>query len=174
MHRLVRPLLLVIAAALALPVQAQDQAEGAWFLDSIHAPWRLEPPPAERSVVIAIVDDAVRISHRDLQGFIWRNRKEIPNGIDDDANGYVDDLRGWDVADWDNTVAPPDSRPEFFYHGTHLAGIVARIARRAYGDGAADRIKIMPVKSMADQASQTYLKDGFAGIASALSLMSIL
>ncbi len=161
-HRHIRPvlliMLLIIGATLCLQVQAQDrfQVERAWFLDGIHAPQRIHSRSAERALVIAIVDDGVRISHRDLQGFIWRNRKEIPaNGIDDDGNGYVDDVHGWDVSDGDNTVTPPDNRLEDFYHGTHLAGVVTQIVRRAYGDSAAERIQIMPVKSLADRAGRT-------------------
>ena len=100
-----------------------------------------------------------------MKDFIWRNPKEIPdNNIDDDGNGFVDDLHGWDVADNDNTVTPPRNRPEAFYHGTHLAGIVARTARAAYGAAASDFIKIMPVKCLADKAAKTYLKHGYKGI----------
>ena len=159
--------MLVIGALLCLQAQAQDRSnvDGDWFLEDIHVPQRIRPGSAKRAIVIAIVDDGVRISHRDLQGFIWRNHNEIPaNGIDDDGNGYVDDVHGWDVADGDNTVTPPDNRLEEFYHGTHLAGVVTQIARRAYGDRAADWIRIMPVKSLADGTSQTYLKDGYKGI----------
>ena len=143
--------------------------EEAWFLDSIHAPRRIHTPFAERGLVIAVIDDGVRISHRDLQGFIWRNEKEIPaNGIDDDGNGYLDDVHGWDVSDEDNSVAPPDNRPEEFYHGTHLAGVITQIVTRAYGASAADLIQILPVKTLANRANQTYLKDGFKGIAYAI------
>ncbi len=125
----------------------------------------MKPVKANKSIVIAIVDDGVRITHRDLQRFIWTNPGEIAgNGIDDDGNGYVDDVHGWDVADNKNTVTLPQGRLQEFYHGTHLAGIVARIARAAYGDSAADYVKIMSVKSVSDRADRLYIKQGYKGI----------
>lgn len=48
------------------------------------------------SVIVAVIDSGIDIDHEDLQGVIWTNKKEIPgNGIDDDKNGYVDDIHGW-------------------------------------------------------------------------------
>lgn len=83
--------------------------------------------------------------------------------MDDDGNGYTDDVHGWDVSDGDNSAEPPGNQPQL-YHGTHLAGIVARIARRAYGDTATDLIKIMPIKVLQDSAQSTYLKQAYEGI----------
>ena len=120
---------------------------------------------SKKKIVVAVVDDGLRITHRDLKDFIWTNPKEIPNNdIDDDGNGCVDDVHGWDVADNNNTVGPPQNRLEDFYHGTHLAGIIAQIVRTAYGAAASDFIRILPVKCLADKAAKTYLKDGYKGI----------
>lgn len=48
------------------------------------------------TVIVAVIDSGIDIDHEDLQGVIWTNTKEIPgNGIDDDNNGYVDDIHGW-------------------------------------------------------------------------------
>lgn len=148
----------------------QSLTDGTWFLDSIHARKNIKTASQKEKIVIAIVDDGVRITHKDLRDFIWKNPKEIPlNNIDDDGNGYVDDIHGWDVADNNNTVIPPRNRLKDFYHGTHLSGIVAKIAQIAYGDAAPNFIQIMPVKSLADRANQTYLKYGFKGIEYAIS-----
>lgn len=76
----------------------------------------------------------------------------------------VDDVRGWDVSDSDSNASPPKDRLKEFHHGTHLAGVITRIARAAYGDSAPDHIRIMPVKALADKASRTYIKDGYKGI----------
>ncbi|MEO6818799.1 MAG: hypothetical protein ABI266_01740, partial [Ginsengibacter sp.] len=49
-----------------------------------------------QTVIVAVIDQGVDITHEDLQGHIWTNKKEIAgNGIDDDKNGYVDDIHGW-------------------------------------------------------------------------------
>ena len=145
---------------LSKPVDESD-----WFISSIHIPTNIKPADKKEKIIIAIVDDGIRITHQDLNKFIWKNPDEIPlNGIDDDGNGYEDDIHGWDVADHNQAVTPPQSRLKDFYHGTHLAGIVMQIAKKAYGDSASDHIKILPVKSLSDRAQQTYLKDGYRGI----------
>ncbi len=51
---------------------------------------------ASKPVIVAVIDNGVDILHEDLKGVIWNNKNEIPdNGIDDDHNGYVDDIHGW-------------------------------------------------------------------------------
>ena len=145
--------------------QSQSQTSGDWFLKNVRVPGNITPKSAKEKIVIAVVDDGVRISHQDIKDFIWKNPQEIPNNeIDDDGNGYVDDIRGWDVSDEDNDVTPPQNRLTEFYHGTHIAGIVAQITKAAYGPSASDYIRIMPVKCLADSAAKTYLKDGYKGI----------
>jgi len=134
-------------------------------LDAVESPVNLPLQNNHKTVVVAIVDDGVRITHQDLVDFIWLNPLEQPdNNIDDDGNGYVDDIHGWDVSDSNNTLTPPEDRLEQYSHGTHMAGIVTQIARRAYGDKAVDAIRIMPVKAMSDEADRLYIKKGFEGI----------
>lgn len=71
-----------------------------------------------RDLVVAVVDGGVDVNHPDLAGNIWRNSGEIAgNNIDDDGNGYVDDLNGWNA--YNNTGRLSSSS-----HGTHVAGIV--------------------------------------------------
>src|SRR5579862_9193949 len=157
--RWLAPLCMVVAVGAIMQGVADGQTTDPddWFLNDVRVPRKLVPRASQKPVVIAIVDDAVRISHRDLAGFIWTNPKEIPgNGIDDDGNGYVDDIHGWDVADDDGDVGAPPGRTDL-YHGTHLAGIVTTIARAAYGDAAPRLVKIMPVKTIADNSPTTYL-----------------
>lgn len=142
----------------------QGSSSDRWYVGAINTPENLIPARTNRPVVIAIVDDGMRITHEAIREFVWTNPKEKPgNGIDDDGNGYVDDVHGWDMSDGDAFVIPPDERPDF-YHGTHIAGIVTTIFQAAYGDAAQEFVRIMPVKAISDDAPYTYIKDGYKGI----------
>ncbi len=108
-------------------------------------------PPAERTkVVVGIVDTGVDVDHPELQGNIWINDDEIPdNGIDDDHNGYVDDVIGWDVSgdtvNFLNPIGDNDPRDEDG-HGSHIAGIVAARDNGVGTVGIAPWVTILPVK----------------------------
>ena len=76
---------------------------------------------SSEEVVVAVIDSGIDADHPDLQGILWRNVTEIENGTDDDANGYIDDIVGWDFVDNDNT--PQDVTG----HGTTVASILAGV-----------------------------------------------
>ena len=95
-----------------------------------------------RDVVIAIIDTGIDYNHLDLRDNIWTNPGEIPNnGIDDDQNGFVDDVRGWDFVG--NNNDPIDDNG----HGTHVAGIVAARNNNIGTVGVAYNCKVMAVKA---------------------------
>lgn len=108
------------------------------------------PPDNTSTVIIAIIDTGVDTGHPELQNRIWTNPDEIPdNGFDDDHNGYIDDIHGWDFCGDTSTVYPvPDNDPtDYFGHGTHCAGIVAAITNNDLGmAGIVDDCRIMPIK----------------------------
>ena len=89
-----------------------------------------------RNVVVGIVDEGIQISHPDLAANIWTNPWEIPgNGIDDDGNGYVDDVHGWDFMHDDATV---DDGPSVSAHGTHVAGTIGGVGGNGVGVAGVD------------------------------------
>jgi len=107
-------------------------------------------------VVIAVIADGVDASHPDLTSKIWRNAREIAgNGIDDDGNGYIDDVAGWDVAERDNDPHPLSlgSQRRNPVHqanrGTMMAGIAAADSHNIEGiTGVAWGARIMPLKTI--------------------------
>ena len=101
-----------------------------------------ENPGGNSNVVIAVIDTGVDYNHLDLRNNIWVNSAEIPNnGKDDDNNGYVDDVYGWDCVGNDND--PMDDNG----HGTHVAGIIAAENNDIGGVGVAYNCKIMVLKA---------------------------
>ncbi len=102
-----------------------------------------------QGVTVAVVDTGVDYTHPDIAANIWTNSREIPNnGVDDDGNGYVDDVRGWNFSSSNND--PIDG----FGHGTHVAGTIAAVGNNNLGViGVAPQAKVMPVKGFDDSGS---------------------
>ena len=91
--------------------------------------------------VIAVVDSGVDLTHPDLDGNLWSNPGELPNGSDDDGNGRIDDLHGFDFEDMD---ADPS---DYEFHGTHVAGTAAAEFDNGEGiAGVAPDAEVMPVR----------------------------
>ena len=102
------------------------------------------------NTVIAVIDTGTQWDHPDLAGNIWSNPNETLNGIDDDGNGYVDDIQGWDFYSHDNN--PTDSSG----HGTHTAGTIC--AQGNNGEGVAGVLwscKIMPLRFLGNGGGST-------------------
>ncbi len=130
-----------------------------WGLANINAPAAWNYFSTGSNVVVAIVDDAIERTHADLSPNLWVNTGEIAgNNIDDDNNGYIDDINGYDVGSNDNNPNPPSAS---FDHGTHVAGIVS--ARSNNGIGVASigfSCKLMCVKSTTTVGQVTNGYDG--------------
>jgi len=112
-----------------------DSADGkgsAWDIES----------GASNAVIVAVIDTGIDYLHPDLsKSNVWRNPAETRNGIDDDENGYVDDLIGWNFVDNDNN--PWDQAG----HGTHVAGVIAAESNNGVGIAGINRgVLIMPLK----------------------------
>ncbi|MDQ3985108.1 MAG: S8 family serine peptidase [Actinomycetota bacterium] len=116
----------------------------------IDGPEAWETQKGSPSTVIAVVDTGVDVGHDDLNSSIWSNPEETPgNNIDDDANGLVDDVNGWDFAENDDGLVENNSDIEGFDHGTHVAGIIGAEMDNSSGvSGICPGCKIMVLKFM--------------------------
>jgi Ca2+-binding RTX toxin-like protein len=112
-----------------------------WGLDLVNAPEVWNRGYTGQGIVVAVIDSGVDYTHPDLDNNIWVNSDEIAgNGKDDDGNGYIDDIRGWDFVNRDNNPMDVDG------HGTHVAGIIAAEKNDFGVTGVAFNAKIMPVR----------------------------
>lgn len=116
-----------------------------WGIPKINLPWLWKQPKSKKRPVIAIIDTGVEIDHPDLAGNIWSNEAEI-NGVggqDDDANGYFDDIHGYDFVNSTGVIGDRNG------HGTHCAGIAAAVGNNGIGiTGANPDALIMPIQVM--------------------------
>ena len=76
------------------------------------------------SVYVGVIDEGIQFDHPDLAGQVWTNPYDPVDGIDNDRNGYVDDIHGWDFANGDNTIYDGGKRGSLDNHGTHVSGTI--------------------------------------------------
>jgi len=118
-----------------------------WSVAKVRAAeaWKVEP--GSRQTVVAVIDTGADLTHPDLKDNLWTNKKEIPgNQIDDDKNGLVDDVHGFDFAgnDADPTDETSAQNPG---HGTHCSGIVGAVGDNGVGiSGMSQRVSIMVLR----------------------------
>lgn len=110
------------------------------------------------SVVVAVIDTGVRTTHEDLIGNLWVNPGEIPgNGVDDDGNGVIDDVHGFDAIEGSGTPEDEDG------HGTHVAGTIGASGNNTLGvTGVAWEVQIMPVRFLGNDGG--FLSDAIESI----------
>jgi predicted outer membrane repeat protein len=114
-----------------------------WALSKIQASAAWDVCVGTVSPVVAVIDSGVDLHHRDLQSNLWVNEAELRGaaGVDDDENGYVDDVNGY------NFVYRTNNTQDDFGHGTHVAGIIAAAGNNGTDiAGVCWHVRIMPVK----------------------------
>lgn len=136
-----------------------------WHLSVINAAGAWNYFSTGSTIKIAIVDDAVERTHSDISPNLWTNPGEIANnGIDDDGNGYIDDINGYDVASNDNNPNPPSSA---YSHGTHVTGCASPATNNSTGvAGIGFSCKIIAVKAT---TSSSAITNGYDGIVYAVA-----
>ncbi|MCA2708056.1 MAG: S8 family serine peptidase, partial [Microcystis sp. M025S2] len=119
-----------------------------WGVNLVNAPEAWASGYTGQGVIVAVLDTGVDRNHADLAGNIWTNAGEIANdGLDNDGNGYVDDVYGWNFANGNNNTLDGNR------HGTHVAGTIAAVNNGFGATGVAYNSRIMPVKVLSDSGS---------------------
>lgn len=133
------------------------------YLNQINAPNAWGVSTGSSNITVAVVDNAIDRAHTDLSGNVWTNPGEIAgDGLDNDGNGYIDDVNGYDVADDDNNTIPTNNAMS---HGTHCSGTAAGRTNNSTGVASISwNVKLIPVKCQTDGGSTTGIANGYGGI----------
>ena len=128
--------------------------EKQWALEKIEAAKAWGIQRGNSAITVAVIDTGIDWEHEDLKQQIWQNPNETPsNGVDDDDNGYVDDIRGWDFfADDSDPMDETSSKNPG--HGTHCAGIIGSVGDNGIGvSGIAQNVTLMPIRFLGADGS---------------------
>ncbi|MFX0151691.1 MAG: S8 family serine peptidase [Candidatus Hodarchaeota archaeon] len=124
-----------------------------WHLQDVGIEKAWSYTQGSKEVIVAVIDSGIDFNHPDLEDHFWINPGDTPeNGKDDDNNGYIDDVMGWDFRDNDNdpsppfASSPPPNPPAGHYHGTNVAGLIAADDDDNIGVGAAPKISLMNLR----------------------------
>lgn len=133
----------------AIAIPDDPKLPSLWGLEKISAPTTWDTWTGDQNFTVAVIDTGIDYNHEDLKDNIWKNAGEIPgNNIDDDGNGFVDDVMGWNFY-WANNN-PMDGNG----HGTHCAGTIAAKGNNGVGvTGVNWNASLMPVKVLGDDGS---------------------
>jgi thermitase len=110
-----------------------------------------------KTVIVAVVDTGVDYNHEDLKEVMWINEGEIAgNGIDDDGNGYIDDVHGIDTLERDSDGNATGDPMDTHDHGSHVSGIIGAKQNNGKGiAGIASNVKIMAIRTVPNASDET-------------------
>lgn len=123
-----------------------------WGMEKINAPAAWNTNRGSSEVVVAVIDSGIDYNHPDLQGNLWTNAAELngKSGVDDDGNGVVDDIHGYNAINGSGSPFDDDS------HGTHVAGIIGAVGNNGVGvTGVSWNVRIMACKFIDESGSGT-------------------
>ena len=86
-----------------------------------------------KSVYVGVIDEGIQFTHPELSGQVWTNPFDTANGVDDDGNGYVDDIHGWDFDGRNNSIYDGGTKGSLDDHGTHVSGTIGAKANNSQG-----------------------------------------
>lgn len=130
-------------------LEHREMLASNWGLDAIDAPEVWNRGYTGQGVVVAVIDSGINL-HPDLTPNLWVNPGEKLNALDDDNNGYVNDLNGWDFTDNDNSPLTTNR------HGNHVSGIIAAAKNNIGTTGVAHDAKIMPLRVFDDVGNSSW------------------
>lgn len=150
-----------VVSAFYVPNDPSYSSSNSWGqgYDDLHGLKRIGTTAAwdvtkGQGIVVAVIDTGIDYHHPDISANIWINAGEIPgNGLDDDGNGFIDDVRGWDFVGVTQFSPIEDNDPyDGHFHGTHVAGTIAATGDNNLGVvGVAWQAKVMALKGLDDQ-----------------------
>ena len=120
-------------------------------------------------IVAVVLDTGAQLQHEDLAANAWVNPREIAgNGVDDDVNGFVDDINGWNFYDDNNQTFNPAAE---LSHGTHVAGSIGAVSHNGIGvTGVAWHVKLMSLKFLGGSQGKGKTSNAVKGIYYAIDL----
>ena len=124
---------------------------------SVNSAYRQYGTQSTKEIIVAIVDTGIDTNHEDLKEVLWKNENEIAgNGIDDDQNGYIDDVYGINTLVRDSQGRATGNNRDTHSHGTHVAGTIGAKQNNGIGiAGIASNVKLMGIRTVPNNSDET-------------------